>query len=324
MRKFLLELSLFALPIFIVMYFVDTAVSKYLQNSKDYAFGEINVWRDIFDGNINADLLVYGSSRAFVNISPQIIEDRMHISAYNLGIDGHNFWLQFLRHKEFLKYNRKPNFIIMSVDAFTLEKRKDLYNKEQFLPYLLWNKDIYLYTSGYDGFSVADYCIPLIRYLKEGKPIVDAIEKVKNKEVNCNSIRYKGYKGYERNWNDDLEKAKANASHYEINIDEETTRLFEQFIHSCKKDNIKILFLYTPEYVEGQLYIKNRKEIISKYQYLANKYSLPFIDYSDDSICMEKRFFYNAEHLNKLGSEVFTNKLVKDLHKLKKRGLFIK
>ena len=91
------------------------------------------------------------------------------------------------------------------------------------------------------------------------------------------------------------------------------TNYFEQFINECNRDGIKVIFVYSPEYIDGQVFVKNRKEIISKYQYFANKYNLDFFDYSNDTMCMKKEFFYNAEHLNKKGSELFTKKLVRDM-----------
>ena len=35
---------------------------------------------------------------------------------------------------DILKYNKQPKFIILSVDIFSLQKRKDLFESNQFLP----------------------------------------------------------------------------------------------------------------------------------------------------------------------------------------------
>jgi hypothetical protein len=42
---------------------------------------------------------------------------------------------------------------------------------------------------------------------------------------------------------------------------------------------------------------------------------LLFLDYSSDTICNNKKLFYNSQHLNSKGSEIFTKKLAKDLLK---------
>ncbi|MFZ4464325.1 MAG: hypothetical protein ACOYN5_10785 [Bacteroidales bacterium] len=293
------------------MYPTDYIISKYLAESKNYAVGELNVWNDIYTGNINSDLVIYGSSRAWVHINPKIIEDSLQISSYNLGIEGHNFWLQYFRHKELLKFNKKPAHIIMSLDIFTLQKRCDLYNYQQFLPFLLLNNDIYQYTSSYIGFSTFDYYIPLCRYFLESGALKAAFRSM----IDCKIVpsRIRGYMGMEKNWTNDLDRAKSKVDYYEVKLDSSTVNLFEKFINECSNNNIKITLVFSPEYIEGQFFVKNRKEIISKYQHFANKYSLQFIDYSKDTMCMQKQFFYNSEHLNKKGSEIFTNKLIKDI-----------
>lgn len=291
------------------MYPTDYILSKYLAKSNDFAAGEVNVWQDIYSGKINSDLVIYGSSRAWVHINPKIIEDSLKISSYNLGIDGHNFWLQYYRHKELLKFNRMPSMIILSLDIFTLQKRLDLYNYRQFLPFMLWDRDSYQYTSSYLGFSVYDYYIPLIRYFKESKSFIIALKCIMHYKTN--PARVKGYMGKDVKWNNDLAKAKSKMDNFEIKPDSSTIKLFEEFIIECKKNGIKLMLVYSPEYIEGQNFVKNRKDIISKYQNFANKYDLQFIDFSNDTLSLKKDFFYNSEHLNKEGSAIFTKKLIK-------------
>ena len=109
MNKFLMRIFVFLLPIMAVLYPADYFLSTYLSDSKDYAAGEVKVWKDIYDGHVNSELVIYGSSRAWIHFSPKIIEDSLQISAYNLGMDGHNFSLQYLRHKELLKFNKYLN-----------------------------------------------------------------------------------------------------------------------------------------------------------------------------------------------------------------------
>lgn len=314
MSKFLRKTMLFILPIILCLYPIDSLISKYLSKSKYFASGEIIDWNDIYNGNINSDLLIYGSSRAWVQINPTIIEDSLQISTYNLGIDGHNFWLQYLRHIELLKYNKKPKCIIFSLDVFTMQKRIDLYNYQQFLPYLLWNSDVENYTSTYIGFSTFDYNIPLVRYFGLEGALIASMHVFLGSDTP--PVRIKGYRGIEKEWNDDLEKAKSETDHIEINLDSSTVKLFEQFINECKNNDIKLIFVYTPEYIGGQNFVKNREEIISIYRQLANKYDLKFIDYSLDEISMQQQYFYDTEHLNKNGSEFFTYKFIRVLKEL--------
>ena len=77
-----------------------------------------------------------------------------------------------------------------------------------------------------------------------------------------------------------------------------------------------MIFVYTPEHIEGQHFVSNRAEIMAFYKKIADKYNIPFIDYSADSMCYNKDYFYNSEHLNLKGANMFSQKLASDLKKI--------
>jgi lysophospholipase L1-like esterase len=49
------------------------------------------------------------------------------------------------------------------------------------------------------------------------------------------------------------------------------------------------------------------------YRKYADDYQIPFFDYSNDSLCLNKELFYNTTHLNKKGADLFSKKLASDL-----------
>lgn len=308
MKKFLFKLLLFIAPIFLLSYFLDVLISKNLKKSNTFAQEEYTTWNAIYEGKVDSDLLIFGSSRAWKHINPTMITDSLHVSAYNLGIDGHNFWLQNLRYRQLLKYNKRPKLIVFSLDYFTLKKNEDLYNSEQFLPYMLWNRDIKEATISYNGFSSLDYEIPLIRYYGKYSSIIAAASYSGNPVT-----RVKGYHGRDQVWNSDFDNAKASMKSLKIKLDKPTIVLFENFLKECKANNIKIIFVYTPEYIEGQKFVSNRSQIMGLYKKFSKQYQIPFYDFSNDSISYQKKCFYNASHMNKIGSELFTLQLIDTL-----------
>ena len=312
MKKFIKHFLLFSLPLLVLSYFLDVFISMNLKKSNSFAQKEFSTWNAIIDGKVNSDILIYGSSRAWVHFNSTMMSDSLQIPTYNLGIDGHNFWLQYLRHKMVLERNTKPKVILVSVDMFSLQKRKDLYNSEQFLPYMLWNRDIKNATSSYEGFVSADYLIPLIRYYGKKKEIETAI-RFYSGHLSNPICRVRGYQGRNESWNTDFDKAKLTMKKYEAKLDPETIILFEKFIAECKKQNIKLIFVYAPEYIEGQIFTKNRGEVLSLYTNYSQKYNIPFYDYSNDAISYQKKYFYNTVHMNKTGAELFTAKLIDTL-----------
>ena len=117
----------------------------------------------------------------------------------------------------------------------------------------------------------------------------------------------------DREWNDDLNKAKEKMSSYEIKLDTPSIKLFERFVGECQQSGIELIMVYTPEYIEGQKFMKNRGDIIKMYSDFSTKYGIKFLDYSNDEICSNKDLFYNALHLNYKGANLFTRKMVSDI-----------
>lgn len=311
MRKFLITFFKFIFPIVLISYGLDIFISKNLLKSNIFE-GEYEVWNDIYKGNINADIAIYGSSRAWVHISPNIMEDSLNVSVYNLGINGQNFWIQYLRHLEYVEYNKLPKQIILVVDINSLQKRKDLYRFNQFLPYMLWNKNIRDFTQSYKSFTYLDYYLPLLRYSGQAKVNKEAL-KLALTNGSIQPYRQKGYRGIEKKWNGNLLKAKLIKKQFELNIDTLSLDLFNQFLLECYKKNIIVTIVNAPMFVEGQTIVENREEYFNIYKNYANKYNLNYIDYSNDLICFKKKYFYNYLHLNKTGAELFSKKLAHDL-----------
>lgn len=303
---------LFLSPLILCSYFIDIFISSYLKKSNSHAQKEYPTWNAIFEGKINSDIVIYGSSRAWRQINPTMISNNLKMSTFNLGIDGHNFWLQYLRHTLLLENNTKPKIIIHSLDIFTLEKNKDLYNPDQFLPYMLRDKELKNAIESYNGFSIFDYEIPLIRYFGKLDAIKTVIKLIIKPQSNIIE-RIKGYQGQVQSWNSDFDKARFTMKYYEVKIDTASMILFDRYLNECKANNIKIIFVYPPEYIEGQKFIKNRNKLIALYTKFSKKYCIPFYDYSDNSMSYQKKYFYNAIHLNKLGAELFTNELIEKL-----------
>lgn len=312
MKVLFKNIALFITPLIILMFLADWFMSYKLRNSRE---GELSVWNDIYNGRVNSDVVIYGSSRAMVHLDPRIIKDSLDVSTYNLGINGHNFWLQYYRHKELLEHNKKPGFIIHSVDIFTLAKRKDLFNMEQFLPYLLYNKDLHQWLESYDGFTWYDYNVPLVRYYGQFKTIGRVIRSSIIGETMADSSRSLGFSAQHLEWNDDLAKAKRKIPNFIASVDPQTVKLFDRYLRECINADIPVVLVYSPEYKEGQDFVKNRTEIMNIFSVFSAKYNIPFIDYSDDSISYKREYFYNASHLNATGAQIFTSKLIHDIKK---------
>jgi hypothetical protein len=270
-------------------------------------------WNDCYSSKINADVLVMGASRACYHISPFIVDSVLGINSYNLGMVGWTFLMQNCRLKVYLQHNVLPKTIVHSVDVLILEKRPDLYKGEQFAPYL-YDTLIQRYTQGYKGsFNNFHYYFPMYKYNYALKGIIAPMLNYTGIKKS-RAVKYKGYEGLDETWDDSFDNFVANNPNgIKRVIDNETLKEFVEYIKFCKANNINLIFVYAPEYFEAQKITKNRAEIVQLYKNFASNYNLTFIDYSNDSICLDKNYFVNSQHLNKKGAELFSTQLAIDL-----------
>jgi hypothetical protein len=283
-------------------YVIDVFISQKLKNSD----GELQIWKALYTGQVNSDLVVQGASRAQGIIDPTMISDSLNTTAYNLGIIGYGLEMQYLRNRLLIKYNRKPKVIIHSLDVFMFQKGTELFQAYQFLPYMLWNDDMREATISYKGYKLLDYYMPLTRYYGKG---YDALYYYRSTFSTKENYHERGFRSMTIPWQEDTNYRT------KINIDPGILKLFDNYLAQCKRSNIKVIFVYPPEYYQGQNKIINRSKIFSYFNTYSKKYSIPFFDYSKDSISYQKKYFNNAEHPNTLGSKIFTRDLIDTLKK---------
>ena len=103
---------------------------------------------------------------------------------------------------------------------------------------------------------------------------------------------------------------------YTADLDNASVELFRQYIQECKSMDINLILVYTPEYIEGQQFVTNRSEIMTLLKGIAQENNLPFLDYSDHYLSMDKKYFYNSMHLNATGAEEFSRILSHDIKQI--------
>jgi len=315
MKLFLKQVLFFFIPLILLSVLLDYFITIQLKKSNSHAFKEYPVWNDIYSGKINADLLVMGSSRAWKHIDSNVLEDSLGLSTYNLGMDGHHLPMQLWRYATFLQKNHRPKVIVYSLDYFMFTYTNELFNKDQFLPYLLFNFNMEKQLKNYIGFDYFDYRLPLIRYCGADKALLHTA-RISLFPNSNKKLRVKGFCAENKKWNNDFEMVKKTMKNYNVKIDTKILNQFNQYLDDCNRDNIKVVLVYSPEYIEGQRFVKNRIDIIHTFEKLAQKNKMPFLNYSSDSLSFQKSLFYNSIHLNKQGASLFSIKLASDLKRI--------
>lgn len=310
MRPFLLKLSLFLTLIAVSAVGLDTFLDRQMRRQR---YDEVSVWNDIYQGRINAPILICGSSRAAMHLDPQLFALHTGKDCYNLGMVGHNFYMEAVRYRIYRQHNRKPRLLILSVDYESLQRRSDLFNHTQFIPYL-HDSLLREATAQYEGFSRYDARIPLLKYVGEQTLVFKLVKDYLRPEGN-KPDRTKGFCPQNKKWDDNVDAVLDTLKPYVVHPDSLSTREMAAFLQYCRAEQVQVIFVHTPVHLLGQQKVVNRQEMLAQLQQYAQRFHVPFYDYAADSMCADKSYFMNSTHLNSHGAALFTRKLLADLER---------
>jgi hypothetical protein len=309
MKTFLIKIAIF-LSLFVLIYIgVFSMVDKGIKSSEYQDYAE---WNAIYSGEIDADLLIMGSSRAWRQVDPEIIDKNLGVNSFNMGIDGYHIPMQLTKYQIYKEHNILPSEIVYVVDHFSMDKREDLFNKYQFAPYfldtLLTNR-----LKEYEGFKWQHFNAQYFQY-SGGKEICLAgiAQFLGLKKFQSN--KYKGFRAKDQAWEKefDLELAE-NPKGKRAGIKVEVVREFQAFLKNETIKGTKVTVVYAPDYLAFQDYIINRDSIMNIYRSTCESLNIDFLDYSKHDLCKDKAYFYNPTHLNLKGAKIFSEDLAQKI-----------
>lgn len=300
------------LPGFFSLILVCLFGMHYLINSglRRIQTGSFGVSNRIVNGQVNADILISGSSRAFTHYDPRIIQQRTGRTTFNIGLNGSQTDMQLARLKTYLEHNRRPSLVIHNLDLFSFVITKEVYDPAQYLPYLdeepiydslkkinpaIWIKSRYL---------------PLYGYAVEDMRFTWMLGVKRLFGWNPPENLYRGFLPRRTAWTGDFDRFKDDhPDGVEFEIEPEGIRDLEELVALCRGQGIAVLLVYSPEYYEMQKLERNRDGIFTRFKEIAEKYGADIWDFSDSPICYDKDNFYNSQHLNAEGAGVFSRGL---------------
>jgi hypothetical protein len=123
----------------------------------------------------------------------------------------------------------------------------------------------------------------------------------------------KGYRGETKTWNG---MALAAVDSIPFLVSDTIAQQFETYLAEAKAEGIEVIFVYCPIYIGATQKMTSLKSIYDYYEQVAGKYMIPILDYTHMSLCEDTSYFYNAMHLNKKGSDIFSDSLANDIKKM--------
>ena len=299
MKRFLFRLTLFLFLVFVVLAIVDALYSYFVARSgQPY----VAAWNDIINGDIDADLIAMGNSRALHHIDPFVLDSVLGASSYNLALDGAPINYQIQKYKVFCSHNIIPKVIIQNIDYVSLYYGTGM-EKHQLLPFW-WDFAVRKEIMPYEPYPFPDKYIPLYRY--HGYNLAMLVQHEEHNDT-------KGFDGVNLRWDGE---AFRQIDSITFISDERTEKMLDGFLAETKTEGIKVVFVYTPMYIGATNKLTNPEEMHNVYQRLADRYGIPILDYTYSELCYDTTYFFNALHLNARGADLFSKTLAHDIKKL--------
>ncbi len=285
--------------------------SLYEKNYYDHANGDVN---KLLKGN-TADTVIIGSSRVYTMINPKIIGKNISLvskpskhSYYNIAIvDLMN------QHKKMPK--KMLIFNIEVEDVYESVKPK-LINDVCYLKYYYYSNDfIRGIINQKASFEKFKYIFSSYRFNGENFTLVtNSFQNIHNTSSNVFTPLDKSPNDNER-LRKGIEEMKA-LKLTELNPD--FLIKMNHLIEICKKNSVKLVLLYGPNYFMPKKF-KEARSIIAEF---CLKNELEFLDFSNEN---QKRFkdkdlWFDHIHLNKIGAEKYSLLLKKELSALTKKS----
>lgn len=249
----------------------------------------------------NEDILIFGSSRALHHYNPQIIEDSLGMTCYNVGSGGQNIYFHLaLLESSLERYT--PKIVVLELMSIDFEKTPSQWETEKLGVLLPFS----------DKSEAAKNAV-----LRRGK-----IENLKlfSSVYPFNSLQYlmfrnnflpfnnhmKGYIPIHRVWNKPLAGAEQNT----VKTDTLKLKTLYQFIETCESHNIQLFVFISPHY---KLKMK-KSRYVGITEKLLLKYGIKVLNFESDSVFLQHpEYFADPFHLNKIGADIFTFLVTKKL-----------
>jgi hypothetical protein len=307
------RLFMFVVLLLLLACGIHMVITTGLRRIKTSAFGASN---QIMEGRVNAQVVITGSSRALLQYDPRIIQSITGRSAFNLGRNGSQTDMQVAFFKAYLAHNRKPEIVIHNLDAFSFVTTRTIFDPAQYMPYL-YDRDLYEASRKINPQTWRSRYVPLYGYVVEDMNLTWTKGVAGFFGWSPRQDYFLGFNPRHVQWTGDFENfEKSHPRGVTFDIEPAGVRDLEDLIMTCKENGIQLIFVYSPEYDRMQAMTRNREQIFAQFHQLADRYDIPLWDYSNWSHSEDKSLFYNSQHLNAEGAEIFSADVAHRLQQL--------
>ena len=302
--------TLFIVGFILVVYLLQAII---LFAIRSIEVGEFGVLNRVNGGDINAEVLISGSSRALKAINPQVISFYTGLSCYNISSDGSDLGVQIPKLKWYLNRNQKPKYLIQDLSQFGGGISDIIYEPYKYLAYFnddslftgllkidktMWQHK-YIYPTNLIYFNF-DFYVKLMQ---------EMYHSVKKSDFLIN-----GFYPDNSAWSGNKELFKEEYPNGIIStITDEYRNYMDELVRICNANNITLIMTVLPNFISQSDMNTEGDDVIAYYQSLEDRREVFLFNYANGPISREESNFYNFTHLNMTGATKLSELIAKDL-----------
>lgn len=248
-----------------------------------------------------ADILIFGSSRANHHYVPEIFSDSLGWSFYNTGRDGNGIFYQAALLKSIVK-RYTPKLVILDY-AGDFGKGRQVYdNLSSLLPYYQSHPEIRREVELRSPYEK-------VKLLSGIYPYNSQILTIAVGNLDLNKQRKPDNLGYVPLVTEHPVNKEFFTSLTQKPVDSNKVESLREFVRVAKASGTKLVVIYSPLYQEHKRYWEI--EICSA---ICREAGVPFWDYSRDSFFLQHPdLYYDPVHLNHKGAFIFSKQIASRL-----------
>lgn len=296
--KFITRLSIFIVIIYIADYAIGSQLEKYYYLQKQGTEYHTTFAMD----SVNADLLIFGSSRACHHYDPAVLSPALNESFYNVGRDWQSIFYDYSLLSAISK-RYFPKTIILDITIDELQKDQGSYDRmSSLLPYVSRDENIRELVKARGPFEKVKLLSRIYPYNSLLIPILAGNIPRKMQQ----SVDVLGFLPLEENKQFSLLEYLPVPD--ELLLDELKLTCLEKFIQLAKSHNCSLTLITSPYLTDRPTQARSLSMIDS----LCNKMGIHYMNFSYfNGLSNNKSLFKDQGHLNANGARLFS-RLVAD------------
>jgi hypothetical protein len=280
-----------------------------IRKNKTGLFAKFNT---VFEETNNFDLLIIGSSRAESHYRPDILDSATGLNCYNAGMIGATMPFIEGTLEAYLEHSTAPKYVVLNIDYHMFIASDD--SIRYFPSYFAYLDNDALYKK----FSERDKRFVFFKWIPfysmpyfNAKYLDNSVRGFLNVPGKYDTAYIKGYTPIPIHDPRDLDTLTYKP--YSPWLKESSWASLDSIISLCHQKKIKLIFVMSPLYHKLSECIVNEKQIIEKFQKMADKEGFVLFDYSHTPISQDKNLFSDMDHLNRAGALAFSRLFSFDL-----------